>query len=1089
MILKFKLALASGVAATALLQGGSAWAQDRFIDIPAEGVAQSIPEFARQTDLQIIAPISELRDTKTPRVTGNLDVRTALNTLIAGTGLEVADNRGGVVILRRGAVASAVDRADNVGGAASADPGAIQVAQLTPGPQLAQAAPAETVVVTGSRVISNIANSPTPLTSVSSAEMQQMTPTSVADALIRMPALTSSVSPRQNSQHLTVLNLRNFGANRTLVLLDGHRVAPSLSDGTVGLETLPMTLMTQTDVVTGGASAVYGSDAVTGVVNFVLDKNFNGLKADFNSGISSYGDGASYKLDLAAGTSLFNGRGNFEIALSSRHRDMVYNYARPFGWQPWAQTGQGTTANPYVDTPFVRRPTAPFGGAIITCGGCAAAGYNFYSQGILTPYNPGALTGTSNVTVGGDGGYNKWGSALNEMNVNTAFSRFSYDIDDTTTFYINATASETRDTASYFPIKIGPVTFGGLYYRNNPFLPTATQAMLGNNGTNPAFLISTSTAASNPATASNPNTTIGSNATNTFIMGKFLDGGPSQEQGERSVNRLLSFSTGLDGKFAGYNWGLYYSHGESRQNVTIVANQDYQHLYAAQDAVLAAPGTGPAGVGSQILPSTVQCYAATQAATKAQYANCVPLNPFGPGPLSQAEFSYINPDTATSLTNKMDNVEVSVSGSPFETWAGPVTVALSGQARFMSLAIVAGGENRGGLVDCTGLRLCDPTAFRWLNGGQSMSASYDILEGALEANVPLLKDVPLVQDLNATLAGRYTNYSTSGGVQTWKIGLNWAVNDELRFRSTWSVDIRAPNLFELFAPTNISSGSGFFDKYTATQNNTQVVTGGNAKLLPEIARTFTAGVVLTPDFIPGFSASIDYYQVRLHNAIGQVSGTQVSIQDLCIASGGTSPYCALYVRPFPFSNNTPANYPTRVFSYTLNTALVEIQGFDLETNYAFEWFGNWSARLLGNYQPVNQNQAYPGAPFTFTSVPPNAALIAKTHVTGSLSYQVDAWTFSVQDRWQGSYRRATTAAVQQVFAIPMIRAQNYININLQRDFEVGGYAMTGYFNIQNLLNNEGQVYENSSVQGIHYPIPAEQDIMGRYFTLGARFSF
>jgi outer membrane receptor protein involved in Fe transport len=1088
MTSKVKLALASGVAATALLQSMSAWAQDRFLDIPSEAAAQSIPEFARQADLQIIAPVSELRDTKTPRISGNLDVQTALNTLIAGTGLEVADNRGGVVILRRGAAASATDAVGFPGVARPPESDGIQVAQLTPGTQVAQASQAETVVVTGSRVISNIANSPTPLTSVSNAEMQQMTPTSVADALIRMPALTSSVSPRQNNQHLTVLNLRNFGATRTLVLMDGHRVAPSLADGTVGLETLPMTLMTQTDVVTGGASAVYGSDAVTGVVNFVLDKNFNGLKADFNSGISSYGDGASYKLDLAGGTSLFGGRGNFEFALSTRHRDMVYNSARPFGWQPYAQTGGGTAQNPFVDTAFVRRPTAPFGGVIISCGACAASGYNFYSQGILTPYNPGNLTGTSNVTVGGDGGWNKYGSALNEINVNTAFSRFSYDIDDTTTFYINATASETRDTASYFPIKIGPVTFGGLYYRNNPFLPTGTQTMLGNNGTNPAFLVSTTNA------ALNPNVAAGSNATNTFIMGKFLDGGPSQEQGERSVNRLLSFSTGLDGKFAGYSWGLYYSHGEARQNVTVVANQDYQHLYAAQDAVLASvpANSGPGGTSSAVGTTTVQCYAATQAATKARYGNCVPLNPFGPGPLSQAEFNYINPDTSTWLTNKMDNLEASISGSPFETWAGPVIVALSGEARFMSLDIVAGGENRGGLVDCTGLRLCDANAFRWLNGGQSMSASYDVMEGALEANVPLLKDVPLVQDLNVNLAGRYTNYSTSGGVQTWKIGLNWAVNDELRFRSTWSVDIRAPNLFELYQPTTTSSGSGFFDRYTGRQDNTQVVTSGNSKLLPEVARTFTAGVVVTPDFIPNFSASVDYYRVRLHNAIGQVSGTSPSIQDLCINSAGTSIYCSLYVRPNPFSDRSINNYPTRVYSNTLNTALVEIEGFDLEANYVFDWFGNWSARLLGNYQPVNQNQAYPGAPFTFTTVPPNSALIAKTHITGSLNYQIDAWTFSVQDRWLGSYSRVTTPPTPlnpQVYATPMIKSQNYINLNLQRDFDIGGYAMSGYFNVQNLLNNKGQVYENGSVQGIHYPIPAEQDIMGRYLTLGARFSF
>jgi outer membrane cobalamin receptor len=935
----------------------------------------------------------------------------------------------------------------------------------------------ESVIVTGSRVITNIANSPTPLTTVSAADLQQMTPTSVPDALVKMPMFSGSSFPRQAYQNLTILNLRNFGANRTLVLMDGHRVTPSLQDGTVGIETLPMTLMTRTDVVTGGASAVYGSDAVTGVVNFILDKNFTGIKLDANGGISTYGDGASYKFDAAAGTQLFGGRGHFEVAVSSRHRDMVMDNARPFGWQPWVQTGAGTAANPYVDTEFAQRPTAPFGGVITACGGCAATGFNFYTAGVLSPYNPGKLTGTSNVTTAGDGGWNKYGSALNEIKVNSLFGRFSYDLDDSTTFYINATANEAANKTRYFPIKIGPVTFGGLYYRNNPFLPAATQALLGNNGTNPAFFV--------PGTGAQGNNG-GSNATNTFVMGKFLDGGPAQEQGGRGVNRLLSVATGLDGRWGGYAWSLYYSHGEARQNTVVTANQDYQHLYAAQDAVLAPPGTGPGGVTSNVSNATVQCYAATQPATAQAYKDCVPLNPFGPGPISTAAFNWINADTGTYTTNRMDNLEASISGSPFETWAGPVTVALTGEARFMSMDILALGENRTGLVDCTGLRLCDPTALRWLSGGSSVSASNEVEEGSIEANIPLLKDSAFGDSLNIDLAGRYTNYSTSGGVETWKIGVNYGVNDLLRFRSNWSVDIRAPNLYDLFQPTTTSSGSGYFDIHTSTQNNTQVVTGGNPNLQPEVARTFTVGMVLTPDFLPGFSASLDYYTVRLHNAIGQISGTSVSIQNLCNASNGTSPYCALYVRPLPFSNTTPANYPTKVFSNTQNTALVEIEGFDLEANYAFQAWGDWNARVLANYQPVNQNQAYPGAPFTFTGVPPNNDLIAKTHVNLSLAYTVDKWTFALQDRWLGKYSKVSTAGVPQVYVDPWIRARNYVDVNVERDFETGGFDVTGYFNVQNFFNAKGQVYENSAVQGIHYPVPAEQDIMGRYFTLGIK---
>jgi len=202
------------------------------------------------------------------------------------------------------------------------------------------------------------------MTTLSNIELTQMTPTSVSDALLKMPVFSGSSFPRQAYQNLTILNLRNFGGNRTLTMMDGHRLTPSLQDGTVGVETLPMTLMTRTDVVTGGASAVYGSDAVSGVVNFILDKNFSGFKADANGGISTYGDGASFKFEAAAGMSIFDNRGHVEVAISSRHRDIVYDAARPYGWQPWVQTGAGLTTNPYVDTPYARRPTAPFGGLV-----------------------------------------------------------------------------------------------------------------------------------------------------------------------------------------------------------------------------------------------------------------------------------------------------------------------------------------------------------------------------------------------------------------------------------------------------------------------------------------------------------------------------------------------------------------------------------------------------------------------------------------------------------------------------------------------------------------------------------------------------
>jgi iron complex outermembrane receptor protein len=202
-------------------------------------------------------------------------------------------------------------------------------------PAFAQAAQGvEAVTVTGSRVISDIANSPTPLTVVTADQIQATTPTNIPDGLNKLPVFFGSNSQRSsggpaNNAAGNILNLRNFGVSRTLVLLDGHRVAPSNFNGTVDTDVLPQMLVSRVDVVTGGASAVYGSDAVTGVVNFVLDNHFNGFKYTGNAGISNYGDAAEFQGGVAAGTDLFGGRGHIEGSLRYYHQDKVFMGARP----------------------------------------------------------------------------------------------------------------------------------------------------------------------------------------------------------------------------------------------------------------------------------------------------------------------------------------------------------------------------------------------------------------------------------------------------------------------------------------------------------------------------------------------------------------------------------------------------------------------------------------------------------------------------------------------------------------------------------------------------------------------------------------
>ena len=237
---------------------------------------------------------------------------------------------------------------------------AASVVALSTGAAYAQqtAQNTETVTVTGSRIISDISLSPTPITAVSADQLLSTTPTDIPDALNKLPVFIGGRGPRSQDNASknnggNVLNLRNFGVSRTLILLDGHRVPFSNQDGTVDVDTLPQMLMTRVDVVTGGASAVYGSDAVAGVVNFILDKKFDGFKYNFNAGISKYGDAASWQAGIAWGTDLFGGRGHFEMASRFFSQDMVPDDHRPYGYgeNTWVQAGDGSVARPFVTVP------------------------------------------------------------------------------------------------------------------------------------------------------------------------------------------------------------------------------------------------------------------------------------------------------------------------------------------------------------------------------------------------------------------------------------------------------------------------------------------------------------------------------------------------------------------------------------------------------------------------------------------------------------------------------------------------------------------------------------------------------------------
>src|SRR6185437_1771065 len=293
--------------------------------------------------------------------------------------------------------------------------------------------------------------------------------------------------------------------------------------------------------------------------------------------------------------------------------------------------------------------------------------------------------------------------------------------------------------------------------------------------------------------------------------------------------------------------------------------------------------------------------------------------------------------------------------------------------------------------------------------------------------------IPLVQSVDANLAGRYTDYSTSGAVQTWKVGLDYHVNDDIRFRATTSVDIRAPTLNDLFSPQQ-SSVTSFTDLHTGQYGILFISSQGNKNLKPEVARTYTAGVVFTPTWIDNLTVSYDYYQIDIKNGIGSLSASNNQLQNLCEQSNGTSQYCSLYARPLPFSDRSPANYPTAIYSQALNTAYQAIEGSDIEVDYHFDladvaaqWPGTLNLRLMLNIQPVNESQQFTGAAFTFATPP-------KGRATTFVNYDIGDWSFGLQDRWVSGNPLASQPTI--IYNPRRIVSSNYLDFNMQRRFTI-----------------------------------------------------
>ena len=883
--------------------------------------------------------------------------------------------------------------------------GGAAILALSAGAAMAQEG-VEQVVVSSTRLQAAGFDAPTPTTVVSAADLQAQAKPSVFDAITELPQLQGSTGVGYNTGStttgligLSALGLRGLSPLRTLVLLDSERVVGGNFNGVVDVSQMPQMLIQRVDVVTGGASASWGSDAVAGVINFVTDKKFEGFKMNAQAGLSNYGDAGNTLFQMAAGSSFAGGRGHFEVATEYAYNDGLlprYPVAQQHSANPENIDGRtlyrqsGTSS--YGSTAPAGQPLNYYGPLIqgtqqaayglITSGPYSGTTFDANGKAAKYDYAGNCFVPAAGGAVQGTVGSNCFGTAADPGDQNDTheftqglydpltrgdlYARVSYDLSPNAEVYatMNYGVSRTENVPAQ-----GNSSKSGITVRcdNAYLLQTGLFSSAG------ACAVADGGSAANPSAA-------------TMSFGSDWADIPT-DQLMTLTRTMRRFVVGGDGSFdlfgKSWNWDSYFQHGETDTSIKI-----YNMPLSGAPAVLQANGSYAAN--GQFSRFNLAQDAVTNAAgqivcrnTVAQAFGCVPFNPFGGGTLTSGQVAYfdgqngpggttIGPDAIQ--TQRQEAFSFAVNGSPIEDWAGPVSVALGYEYREEHYS-QRSDPYAGGITSSTPATVNEPCTDPFVDCGffnqntgkigaplptQSLGAwnagdyhdgagTYHVNEAFLEFGVPLLND-SFWGKADLDVGGRHARYSTAGDANTWKVGIVWNTPvPGVTLRALQSRDIRAPNLSELFSPPQGLNGSvnnDFQNAIVANSANGQQVrqlNEGNANLKPEKGQTTQVGLVWQPDFLPGFQTSIDYYRIAVKGAIASL-GLQ-TVEDLCFNSGGTSPFCAQqYIQTAnnvnqsatnPGAVNTPSSLNS-VASIAFNSATLLTDGFDLESSYQFD---------------------------------------------------------------------------------------------------------------------------------------------------------
>ncbi|MET0292041.1 MAG: TonB-dependent receptor, partial [Steroidobacteraceae bacterium] len=865
-------------------------------DIASQSLQSAMVEFTAQSGVQVTSATDLLQDKRSADLRGDYPAREALVQLLVGTNLDfrtVDANTVAIVTARaarpaRGSLRNPAGRASAAGRPNFASPS--ESADYSPETETELTE----VTVTGSRIVRKGVAGPTPVTSVEAADLQVMAPTTLMAAVSQMPQFVNNQSPETAGNVTSAnvgasyLNLRGLGTNRTLVLLDGRRVVSSTRRGPVDVSLLPESLMRGVEVTTGGGSAAYGSDAVSGVVNFLLDTQFTGVKAGLQGGVTERGDNENLKASVAGGLSLGE-RAHLIGSLEYYDAKTIPSITSRDWFESWALvsnplTGPGNPVRLLARDVHSRQFTY---GGLITAG--PLAGTTFLGNGQTGTLEPGRLI-TTNMQAGGGGeDIAEIGTMAPSLDRISGFTRLGIDLEDDHRVFVQALVGQSATAFESPPAGMQLGTWAATIFRDNAYLPASVAARMDAAGIT------------------------------SFRYGRAGDLDYGAAKKVRHRNLLTSTTVGASGRlFDDWRYDAYYQYGHTTSRTTMFGALREDRIYQAMDAVI-DPLTGQAVCNSTLT---------------FRGNGCVPMDTFGTGSPSAAAIAYVTHPRIDEVSRLQQHVaDFTLQGEPLSTWAGPVPMATGASyrrdaftQRVYPVELHAGTDMppAGAVTGYRGLPPAYVGSPNIFERGMSSEADggYDVWEVFGESQFPLAKDSFLAHSLELNTAVRYANYQGSGGIVAWKAGVDWAPVSELRLRATLSRDVRAGTLSERFDEFRGPGGAIDPESGSNVPVTFGQISGGNPNVNPERADTLTLGAVYEPEWLSGSGFTFDFYDIDINGAIGQLT-----IQDIVNqCSLGVQALCAYVTR----DSNGELQIVENLF---INIAKATTRGLDIEAFY------------------------------------------------------------------------------------------------------------------------------------------------------------